>query len=1438
MAIRSKTKVRLFILLAAILLLGSGVGIGAFVRLKQIEHDIQQLRSDGLAAIEAGDDVTALKSLGKYVNKNKQDVEALYALAGVRQQIEEPRGKHIAYAAGMLRRVIDLDPDHPTARHDLLKLFTALQHSTEAQEIAEYLLRKSPDDPDAIRALAIALVRVQEYEQALPWAVKYSDAHPDDLQIHALVMSVMGQLHRSADELLDRAIQFNEHNPLDLEGQILTLKVMMGVGRPGLEMIGRAESLKSEHPQDPRFLILLSIAHDANGDRATAIEFCRSASEYQPPDRAFLLRVVKTSDAFGLYEESLLTLRRYARQMDDPAVERFLFQRLWEREYLAEILEGTKDLEPDDADADSEILALRATSLHRTKRGDEGASDEAVKIREALAERKDDNLARAWANILEKIFENPENDGKGVVAVSQDALARVPGHPYFLFLLGTGYRSLGESEQALESWRKLCIPSGDIPPVSWPAPFLHSARVLLASGRFMQAFDYAREALRRAPKNLEAAALFAEVIAANLDELSDDADEELLRLVEQIQITVPGEPRTLGIHFMLLIRAGKADEARQVLQQVLVGTPPKESVLIKMAGLSLQAQIGLEDACLDLSEKTYGRTPKLVYARAVQSFGRGGVTEGLKLLEEGLAEADETDVFRWRVARAQYLVVANDERAKATWIELADELHDNLKIQTQVLKYELVWSNLEFVDRTIKRLRELSSEKSPVWRNPRAKYFLVSKEDAAAASDAADLLEPVVRGSPDLLESQLLLATAYRRMGKLSGAEEHLTVAVKLLPRAKVILLERARVRIDLGQMDLARSDLVAAISGDGLTALQRWDASMLLNRVGANDLAIEQLESLGEDAEQDAKLQLAVLYREQEQFDKVEAICLKLMEAPTSNAIRFVVDFHASQGRHAEALETLAKLDDMGLDKTTWHLIRAAFYSKYMGPDRARREYQEALQAAPDHRDLQVSYVQFLFTHKQIDQAVEAIQQLTQRFPEDEWFQLMAEHAELLSDPESVTEALLLFPGLLGDASHRLAITDAMRVLKQEVGGQDGMQKRLASLRDLANRNPEAAAIQNVLIAMYIKSGLHSDALEASDRALQAFPSSITPASGKTDALMRLGRLTEALAAAKEWRRRAMSAPLGADLIIAKLHLSLGDPSSALAQMEPYLDRALETPDANAPIIISCAAALLASRQIEAVEDLMAPLIERSREWRTAWSNLLTSVVEVLDVSEPLLVRLGALIDNDDIEERLMYVQSWSNLAIRTKRAEYVRRAYQLIKPLTEREDVTGQVWERLAMMEDAAARFEEAEKGYREAIRLDPTRGIALNNLAMILLNRAEDLEEARTSAQRAVDLMPNNPNFRDTLAAILLSMGDHQGAIENMQVAMDSAPNQLVWMVNMLELLLESGDFEQAREHMNRIDAAVVANRDVADHVQERLDNLRTRLRQSESASAPTP
>jgi tetratricopeptide (TPR) repeat protein len=92
----------------------------------------------------------------------------------------------------------------------------------------------------------------------------------------------------------------------------------------------------------------------------------------------------------------------------------------------------------------------------------------------------------------------------------------------------------------------------------------------------------------------------------------------------------------------------------------------------------------------------------------------------------------------------------------------------------------------------------------------------------------------------------------------------------------------------------------------------------------------------------------------------------------------------------------------------------------------------------------------------------------------------------------------------------------------------------------------------------------------------------------------------------------------------------------------------------------------------------------------------------------------------------------------------------FQIVKDLSPSDPAASAV---LGDALHSAGRIPEAIANYRQALELDPENPSALNNLAFVLADGEQSLDEAQKLAEQAVQRVPQEPHFTDTLGYVFL-------------------------------------------------------------------------------------
>jgi len=117
------------------------------------------------------------------------------------------------------------------------------------------------------------------------------------------------------------------------------------------------------------------------------------------------------------------------------------------------------------------------------------------------------------------------------------------------------------------------------------------------------------------------------------------------------------------------------------------------------------------------------------------------------------------------------------------------------------------------------------------------------------------------------------------------------------------------------------------------------------------------------------------------------------------------------------------------------------------------------------------------------------------------------------------------------------------------------------------------------------------------------------------------------------------------------------------------------------------------------------------------------------------------------------------------------IAKSYAL--ELVEKDPDFNRAWELLGLIYDIEKDNDKAIESYKKAISIFYDMPVSLNNLAWMYAQKGTNLTEALKYAQRANELVPNMPNFMDTLAEVNLKLGNKEKAVEILKKAVELDP-----------------------------------------------------------------
>jgi tetratricopeptide (TPR) repeat protein len=122
-----------------------------------------------------------------------------------------------------------------------------------------------------------------------------------------------------------------------------------------------------------------------------------------------------------------------------------------------------------------------------------------------------------------------------------------------------------------------------------------------------------------------------------------------------------------------------------------------------------------------------------------------------------------------------------------------------------------------------------------------------------------------------------------------------------------------------------------------------------------------------------------------------------------------------------------------------------------------------------------------------------------------------------------------------------------------------------------------------------------------------------------------------------------------------------------------------------------------------------------------------------------------------------------------------------------------------QLALLLHNAGQIEQARPIYEQILKIQPDNPVALNNLAYLMAEDGQDLDEALKLAQRAKQRLPDNLDVSDTLGWIYIKKNLADNAVDLYQDLVAKSPDRSTYRYHLAIALYQRGDRVRARREL---------------------------------------
>ncbi len=331
----------------------------------------------------------------------------------------------------------------------------------------------------------------------------------------------------------------------------------------------------------------------------------------------------------------------------------------------------------------------------------------------------------------------------------------------------------------------------------------------------------------------------------------------------------------------------------------------------------------------------------------------------------------------------------------------------------------------------------------------------------------------------------------------------------------------------------------------------------------------------------------------------------------------------------------------------------------------------------------------------------------------------------------------------------------------------------------------PSAAEPRLKLIEFSLQKRQTKEALASASEAIAAVPGDVAVLEAAGRAQFQAGDVEQALST---FRRLAATVPNAAKpyLLLAGVYRQQGNfaaAETAAAKAQELEPDAVETQSTLVEVLLE------AKRKDKALDV--------ARRWQqmrpTSPAGYAMEAVVHHRLKDPqavtAIVRQGvSKTGSSDLATRL-----YSHLLLNSEDVEAARFAERWLQ-----QHPKDAAFEYVVSLNDIArGNLKLAEARLRRVVAAYPRNALALNNLGWVLTQtRGKDAVEF---SRRAVDLIPDNPLFIDTLGQALAAGQQWKAAIDVQRQAVELAPEDHGFRFALAKMALESGDKALARENL---------------------------------------
>ncbi len=538
-------------------------------------------------------------------------------------------------------------------------------------------------------------------------------------------------------------------------------------------------------------------------------------------------------------------------------------------------------------------------------------------------------------------------------------------------------------------------------------------------------------------------------------------------------------------------------------------------------------------------------------------------------------------------------------------------------------------------------------------------------------------------------------------------------------------------------------------------------------------------------------RLNLVNLLNESLQYDKAEIEMTALVDKNRDNIGLLIVmgDFYMAHKKYSEA-EAVYRDASTREPSALRPVMKLAFFYDQRGAFvNAEAMYLKAMELKPDDSDVTVSVARFYLNRGDFVKTGEMIAGVLDKNPG--FLPALMARGEMALRQRQFGAALETFTEVVRVDARNITGAYFKGISEMALGQNDRARKDMLKVLAL---EPEHLKAQIALAELYLKDRELTLAKESLEKVLAKAPHLYKPNLLMGDVLASMGDYERAQKIYTRLKEQNPKDPIpfyhSGILYMAKGELDLAMKDFTLARamapksMEIFraIFRCYAMENKSKEALAVCLDQLKVVEAVPAmsamVYEMMGRLYTRMGSLEKAEAAYFTAIEKNPDTTRPYY-GLAAVYQRQGTPEKVM----------------------AQLRGVIEKNQNDPLPHVLMGIMSEGKGDIEDAKAAYRKALAVKNDIVAAANNLAYILADANEDIDEALSLARMAKGKAINNPNIMDTLGLVYYRKGLYESGISEFKESLEKLPENATVNYHLGLALYASGDVEKAKVSLGK-------------------------------------